>query len=121
VGLDSHDPKIRVELTGIAGIAGDHRLVALAAIEDDAGVDRVVRAVLPAENTGRLGSWLVESGTLTLGRWRARASRASALIRARHDLAALDATAASSMLATVQKVFRAAQRSRLACKILPEA
>ena len=65
--LDSHDPKIRVELAEIAGIAGDHRLVALAGIEYDAGVDRVVRAVLPAENTGRLGSWLVEGRDADVG------------------------------------------------------
>ena len=62
-----HDPKTRAKLAETAWIASDHRLVTPAGIEDDPGIDRVVRAVLPAENTRRLGSWLVEGRDADVG------------------------------------------------------
>jgi hypothetical protein len=44
--LEGHDWEVRVELAEVGGIPGDDGVMALARVEDDAGVDGVVRAAL---------------------------------------------------------------------------
>jgi hypothetical protein len=56
-----------VELAEVGGSAGDDCVMALASVEDDAGVDGVVGAALAAQDPGGLGFGLIEGGHGDIG------------------------------------------------------